>query len=69
MPKPATILAEFVLEKLPQEPAARRVELTRALAAVSSPRERADLLMIAALLEDVEKNHRQLVLNFKRRSA
>jgi hypothetical protein len=50
-------------------PIRRRVLITRALAEVTAnAKERADLLSVANLLEDVERNHRQLVLNFKRRN-
>lgn len=67
MPKPATVLTEFVLEQLPTQPSARRIQLTRALAEISTGKERNNLLMVAALLEDVEANHRQFVMDFKRR--
>ena len=70
MPNDAQILAEFVLEKLPQEPLIRRVAITRALAGVTANgRIRADLLSMANMLEDIEHDHRQLVLKFKQRQA
>jgi hypothetical protein len=69
VPNPTAILSEFVLEQLPEVPIRRRVLITRALAEVTAnAKERADLLSVANLLEDVERNHRQLVLNFKRRN-
>jgi hypothetical protein len=65
---PSTVISEFVLAKLPQEPVHRRIEITRALAAISGcTKQRADLLSVANLLEDVERNHHQLWLEFKRR--
>jgi hypothetical protein len=70
VPNPTAIITEFVLEKLPLEPIARRVQVTRALAEVSGNlKERNNLLSLANLLEDVERNHLQLALDFKRRHS
>lgn len=68
MPKPTTVITDFVLEKLSHEPVQRRIIITRALAEVSAnAQERANLQSLANLLEDVERNHQQLVLDFKKR--
>lgn len=61
-------LTEFVLEQIAQQPVARRIALYRAFAAtVSDKALAANCRSIANLLADVERNHQQLVLDFKRR--
>jgi hypothetical protein len=67
MPSPSAIITAFVLENLPAQTVARRVELTRAAAAlVSDEKHRRDLTSIANGLERIERRQRKLTLRFKR---
>ena len=67
--EPTTILADYVLANLDREPVARRIKLTRALAALSpTSAERRELLAIADALRAVERRQRLLRLDFKRRA-
>jgi hypothetical protein len=70
MPKqPTSILFDFVLEKAADETAARRVRLYRALASViGNESDAVTLVTLADDLEAIERKHRQLVLDFKRRA-
>lgn len=65
MLKPSTVLTGYILERLPSEPIARRIELTRALALISPTREQVELNKMADELENIERRHQQLLLNFK----
>lgn len=66
MLKPATVLADFVLERIDAEPLGRRVTITRALAAVTvNQAQRAELLAMANELEAIQHRHNQLLLNFR----
>lgn len=65
------VLTEFVLERMELEPIAKRIELLRSLAIFNvsgSPKEREELHALADELEQIERKHRQLVLDFKRRA-
>lgn len=63
---PSTIITAFVLENLPAQPVARRIELTRAAAAlVATEQDRRDLTAIANGLERLERRQRKLTLRFK----
>ena len=71
MGKPASsVLAEFVMERLPEEPMAKRIQLTRALAVLTSDRdEQHALTVMADELEDIQRRHHQLLLNFRLRNG
>jgi hypothetical protein len=65
-PSPSTIITAFVLENLPAQTVARRIELTRATAQlVASEDERRELNAIATGLERLERRQRKLTLRFK----
>lgn len=67
---PSTLLTRFVLEKMDAESIRTRITLVRALAQVApSDAERNALNNHADELEAIERSHRQLVLDFNRRSA
>ena len=67
---PAQLLCGFVLEKSAEVAAPQRARLYRALAAViGNPDETAKLNTLAAALEAIDEQHRQLVLDFKRRAG
>lgn len=71
MPKhsPSTLIADYVLEQIEHEPISKRIELTLALAAQSPTNaEKHALLVIVHDLRAIERKHRQLVLDFKRRA-
>ena len=70
MPNQSTsVLFDFVLEKAAEETASRRVQLYRALASViGHEKEAITLITLADDLEAIERKHRQLVLDFKRRA-
>jgi hypothetical protein len=63
-------LTEFVLARIAEQPASQRIALYRALAADTSDKIlAANCRSVANILEDVERNHLQLVLDFQRRNA
>jgi len=66
MPSPSQIITAFVLEHLPTQPGARRIEITRAAAElVTNEPARRELLAIASGLERIERRQRKLTLRFK----
>ncbi len=66
MHNPATIIKGYVLEQLSGEPIQKRILLTRALAEFSaSNEERLALEKMAKGLELIERQHKQLLLNFR----
>lgn len=70
MPKESAIITEFVLDRLADEPIARRIQLTRALANITGDSsERAELVEIANALEHADRRQRKLTLRFKERRA
>ena len=65
-----TELHAFVIEKAAEENPARRARLFRALARVSGNKEDAERLHCLALqCDELDGNHQQLLLDFKRRAA
>lgn len=63
----ATRVTAFVLDRLSSEPVATRVTILRDLANISPlPDEAKRIRTLADELEDAERRHRQLVLDFKR---
>lgn len=65
---PANELFEFVLEKLADAPVGKRVRLYRAIAMHSGdPAEAKRLNLLAADLEELERKHAQLLLDFQNR--
>lgn len=70
MPKPGTVLTEYILARLSEEPIARRIQITRALAALAPTQQEArTFLKMANDLEAIERTHEQLLLNFQRRNS
>lgn len=69
MRKPATVIRDYVLGAIEREPIHTRIELLRALAAVTAtgPESRS-LCEMADALAAVQSRHEQLVLDFKRRA-
>lgn len=62
----------FVLDRMEAEPIAKRIELLRSLAILdtnAAPKEREHFHALADELEQIERKHRQLVLDFKRRAS
>lgn len=65
----AEVLHDFVLARLDAEPLKKRAELYRALAELAAtPAERKTLRTLAAECELIEKQHEQLLLDFRRRA-
>lgn len=65
------VVTGFVLDRMEHESIAKRIELLRSLAIIdttASPKEREHFHALADELEQFELNHRQMVLNFKRRA-
>jgi hypothetical protein len=70
MSSPSSVLTSFVLEHLHTQTVARRIEITRAAAAIiPTDAERRELLAIADTLERVERRQRRLTLRFKQSRA
>ncbi|MBX3736720.1 MAG: hypothetical protein KF715_08530 [Candidatus Didemnitutus sp.] len=68
MPDASSIITAFVLENLPAQTVARRIEITRAAAAiVPDDADRRTLLQIASELERTERKQRKLMLRIKQR--
>lgn len=64
--KPLTVIADFTLAHMEQEPVRRRIELTLALAELAPTADEKDaLLKHAHALREIETAHQQLVLNFR----
>lgn len=69
MKEPARLIVGYILGRLPEEPLARRLELTRALSHLAaSSEEAATLIKMADDLEAIERAHVQLLLDFRRRN-
>ena len=67
MRNPVTILDEYVMCNAEREPMAVRAKLYRALAEVVTNTNRSsELRKLAIDLDDIERRHAQLVLDFKR---
>lgn len=68
-PNPATVVVEFVLERLSDEPIQRRITLTRALSQLAPTADlQSALHSMTAELEKIERQHQQMLLDFKRRA-
>ena len=67
----SNVLTEFVLDRMEHEPIGKRIELLRSLAIYThaTPSQRAEFHALADELEQIERKHRQLVLDFKRRAG
>lgn len=66
MRNPGAIISGFVLDHLAEQPLARRITLTRALAELApTNHERRQLIAMADDLETVERRHQQLLFNFR----
>ena len=69
MPKAGPVLFAFVLDKLPNEPVAKRAEIYRALAQfTASNEERRQFEKLAADCDAIINAHDQLVLDFRRKA-
>ena len=70
MSNAASRVSEFVLDQLEHQPVAKRVEIYRDLAQLAAnPKEAARFMQLATDLDAIDRSHRQLVLDFKRRIA
>ena len=64
---PSLLIYEFVLERVSDEPLERRAQIYRALATVIGREDlAAQLIAHANSLDEIERRHAQLVLDFKR---
>lgn len=64
------VITDYLHERMQDEPIARRIQLTKALAEIApTPNEREDLLNHVRQLEAVERSSRQLLLNLRARAA
>ncbi len=69
MSSPTLELYAFVIDRLDAEPLAKRARLKRALAGIVGDVKLArELERMASDLEVIDRAHRQLVLDFKRRA-
>lgn len=66
--QPATVITEFVLDRLPSEPMQKRAEVYRALSTIVAPAEQKSLTALADECEAIERHHQQLALDFQRRA-
>lgn len=65
-PTPAEIIFNYVLERMQSEPIDKRIQLLRSLAYYSADKsEMASLVKMANALEEVQRSHRQLLLNLQ----
>ena len=70
MDNPVTLVTEFVLDRIHDEPVEKRIALCRALAQLTGDAaERLELLQLATELERIERRQRKLTLGFKQRSS
>lgn len=66
----ASRIAEFVIDKASGEPLSRRIQIYRDMASlVVDDASVKELSALADVLEDIERRHGQLVLDFRRRGA
>jgi hypothetical protein len=64
--KPQTVITDYVLAHMAEEPVPRRIELTLALAEIAPTREeRAALTAHADELREIEAHHRQILHTFR----
>ncbi len=64
---PKAFLDAFILEQIESQPLANRILLYRSFAAQTQDASlRKSCLSLAADLEDIERRHQQLLLDFKR---
>lgn len=67
---PANVLFEYVLASSAKEPAAKRIELYRALSRViGCEKTSAQLITLAVDLEAIDFRQQQLLLDFQRRNG
>lgn len=65
MLNPTTVIHDYVLQKMGEESVAKRIELARALAALTpTSEERIRLLDLAKGLEDLERQYEELRFEF-----
>ena len=70
MSSPGTRITEFVLASLENETVPRRIAVLSDLAEIAaSSSDRKTLHAMIAALQEIERQHRQLVLDFKRRAC
>lgn len=63
------IITAYVLEKIVDEPVARRAEVYRALAFTAAPAERVRFEKLAGECDAIDAAHAQLVFNFQRKAG
>lgn len=69
MDSPAKIICEFATAHLHEVSIEQRIKLTRALASLAPTNKQSRALArMADELEEIERRHQQLLLNFRRRA-